>query len=134
MTHDATATYGYDGANRLIKINSTAAAYTYFGQSRIKKVAGSNTTRYIYSGMKPIAEYVGSTPTLSAEYIYANSQLIATISGSTTTYHHPDHLSNRAESNSSGTRTRTYGHFPFGETWYETTPVDKWKFTSYERD
>jgi RHS repeat-associated protein len=134
MTHDASAAYGYDGANRLIKINSTAAAYTYFGQSRIKKVVGSNTTRYIYSGMKPIAEYVGSTPTLSSEYIYAGSQLIATISGSTTTYHHPDHLSNRAESNSSGTRTRTYGHFPFGETWYETTPVDKWKFTSYERD
>src|SRR5207245_4339444 len=35
---------------------------------------------------------------------------------------------------SSGTRTRTFGHLPYGETWYETDPVDKWKFTTYERD
>jgi RHS repeat-associated protein len=135
MTHDASAAYTYDGAKRLININSTAAVYTYFGPQRVKKVLGSTTTRYIYSGSKPIAEYTGTTaPTLSAEYIYAGSQLLVTIAGSTTTYHHPDHLSNRAETNSSGTRTRTFGHLPYGETWYETTPVDKWKFTSYERD
>jgi len=127
--------YAYDGANRLITINTTAAVYSYFGPQRIKKVLGSTTTRYIYSGSKPIAEYTGSSnPTLSTEYIYAGSQLLVTIAGSTTTYHHPDHLSNRAETNSSGTRTRTFGQLPFGETWYETGTADKWKFTSYERD
>jgi RHS repeat-associated protein len=135
MTHDANAAYAYDGANRLININTTAAIYSYFGPQRIKKVLGSSTTRYIYSGSKPIAEYTGTTsPTLSTEYIYAGSKLLVTIAGSSTTYHHPDHLSNRAETNSSGTRTRTFGHLPYGDTWYETTPVDKWKFTSYERD
>ena len=61
MTHDATAAYAYDGANRLININTTAAVYSYFGPQRIKKVLGSTTTRYIYSGSKPIAEYVGTT-------------------------------------------------------------------------
>jgi RHS repeat-associated protein len=127
--------YAYDAANRLTKINTTAAVYSYFGPQRIKKVVGSTTTRYIYSRGKPIAEYVGATnPALSAEYIYAGSKLLVTIAGSTTTYHHPDHLSNRAESNSSGTRTRTFGHAPFGETWYETGTSDKWKFTSYEND
>jgi RHS repeat-associated protein len=60
--------------------------------------------------------------------------LLVTIAGSTTTYHHPDHLSNRAETNSSGTRIRTFGQLPFGETWYETGTADKWKFTGYERD
>jgi len=30
----------------------------YFGPQRIKKIVGSTTTRYIYSGSKPIAEYV----------------------------------------------------------------------------
>jgi len=30
--------------------------------------------------------------------------------------------------------TRTFGHFPFGETWYETGTASKLKFTSYERD
>jgi len=33
-----------------------------------------------------------------------------------------------------GTVTRTFGHLPFGETWYETGTAIKWKFTSYERD
>ena len=28
----------------------------------------------------------------------------------------------------------TQGHLPFGEPWYSTGTVDKWKFTSYERD
>ncbi len=134
MTHDASAAYTYDGANRLININATAAVYSYFGPQRIKKVLGSATTRYIYSGSKAIAEYVNGATTPSTEYIYSGSQLLVTIAGSNTTYHHPDHLSNRAETNSSGTRTRTFGHLPFGDTWYETTPVDKWKFTGYERD
>src|ERR1044071_429949 len=122
MVDDATCPngshkYAYDGANRLTAINTTAAVYSYFGPQRIKKVLGSTTTRYIYSGSKPIAEYVNgaNANSPSTEYIYAGSQLLASIAGSTTTYHHPDRLSNRAESNSSGTRTRTYGHLPFGD-------------------
>lgn len=50
------------------------------------------------------------------------------------TYHYPDHLSNRFEADASGIVTRTFGHLPFGEVWYETGTPDKWKFTSYERD
>lgn len=134
MTHDAAVAYTFDGANRLTKINTTAAVYAYFGSQRIKKVLGSSTTRYIYSGSKVIAEYIGSTPSLSTEYIYGGSQLLVSVAGSITTYHHPDHLSNRAESNSSGTRTRTFGHLPFGDLWYETGTADKWKFTGYEHD
>ena len=33
-----------------------------------------------------------------------------------------------------GLVARAYGHLPFGELWYSTGTVDKWKFTSYERD
>ncbi|MGH7488104.1 MAG: RHS repeat domain-containing protein, partial [bacterium] len=62
------------------------------------------------------------------------SALLATIVGSVVTYHNPDHLSDRAETDSAGSVPRTYGHFPFGETWYETGTADKWKFTSYARD
>ncbi|HET8888524.1 MAG TPA: RHS repeat-associated core domain-containing protein, partial [Candidatus Angelobacter sp.] len=136
MTHDANAAYAYDGANRLININTTGAVYSYFGPHRIKKVLAATTTRYIYSGSKPIAEYVNgaNANSPSTEYIYAGSQLLVTVSGSTTTYHHPDHLSNRTETNSLGTRIRTFGQLPFGETWYETGTADKWKFTNYERD
>lgn len=28
---------------------------------------------------------------------------------------------------------RSYGHLPFGETWYESGIASKWKFTTYER-
>ena len=128
--------YTFDGANRLSKINGGPPTYTYFGPLRIKKLVGTTTTTYIYSGSKPIAEYVNGSSTPSAEYIYAGGQLLVTIAGTSTTYHHPDHLSNRAETDASGTvpPLRTYGHFPFGETWYETGTTDKWKFTSYEGD
>jgi RHS repeat-associated protein len=134
MTHDATAAYTYDGANRLTKINTTAAVYSYFGPQRIKKVLGSTTTRYIYAGLVPIAEYVNGATTPSTEYIYSGSRLLVTISGSATTYHHPDHVSNRAETNSSGTKIRSAGNLPWGDPWYELTGTDKWKFSNYEHD
>ncbi|MBZ5532896.1 MAG: RHS repeat-associated core domain-containing protein [Acidobacteriia bacterium] len=132
MTHDATAAYTFDGANRMTSANSGAATYTYFGPLRIKKAVGGVTTTYVYSGAKPIAEYVGTT--ISKEYIYVGGQLLATIVGSSITYHHPDHLSNRAETDATGNIVRFFGHFPYGETWYEPTGTDKDKFTSYERD
>src|ERR1044071_4933336 len=71
---------------------------------------------------------------LSARNMFTQVHNCWSIAGSTTTYHHPDHLSNRAETNSSGTRTRTFGQLPFGETWYETGTVDKGKLTGYAHD
>jgi RHS repeat-associated protein len=131
-----THTYTYDGADRLTQINGGSATYTYFGQLRIKKTTGDGTTIYIYSGGKPIAEYsAGAAVTNpSKEYIYAGSQLLATVAGSSTTYYHPDHLSNRAETDSAGNVLRRLGNFPYGESWYDSTPSEKWKFTTYERD
>jgi RHS repeat-associated protein len=132
MTGDGVSTYSYDGVNRLKQINAGAASYTYFGASRIKKVVGSTTTVYVYSGDRPIAEYVNGS--LSKEYVYVGSRLLATLAGSSVTYHHPDQLSNRAETDAAGNVLRRFGHFPFGEIWYETGTADKWKFTTYERD
>ncbi len=133
MTNDSVNAYSYDGANRLTQINGGSVTYTYFGASRIKKVVGTTTTVYIYSGRKPIVEYVNGSSTPSQEYIYAGSQLLVTLSGTNTTYHHPDYLSNRAETDANGNTVRNFGHFPFGETWYETA-ADKLKFTTYEND
>jgi len=132
MTSDGVNTYTYDAAGRLKQVNTSAGVYTYFGGLRIKKVVGATTTTYIYSADRPIVEYVNGV--LSKEYVYAGSRLLATIASGATTYHHPDHLSNRAETDGSGNVIRTFGHFPFGETWYENSSTDKWKFTTYERD
>jgi RHS repeat-associated protein len=60
--------------------------------------------------------------------------MLAIIAGTAVTYHHPDYLSDRAETDATGIPTRTFGHFPYGEAWYETGTPDKWKFTKYERD
>jgi len=122
-----------DAENRMVAFNTTAATYTYVGAARVKKVAGATTTVYVFSGSKVIAEYVGGA--LSKEYVYSGSTLLATIAaGGATTYHHSDHLSTRLETDSTAATTRTFGQFPFGETWYETGTASKWKFTSYERD
>jgi RHS repeat-associated protein len=131
MLSDSVTVYSYDGANRLTQINN-GAAYAYFGATRIKKTVGNTTTIYIYSGNKPVAEYANGS--LSKEYIYNQSQLLATIAGAVTTYHHPDHLSIRAQTDASGNTVRTVGHLPFGDAWYETGTTDKWKFATYERD
>jgi RHS repeat-associated protein len=138
LTGDGTFTYAYDGANRMkqaqqVASPNTVTSSTYFGPLRIKKVVGATTTRYLYSGSKPIAEYVNGSATPSKEYIYAGSTLLATIAGTSPIYHHPDHLSNRAETDATGAVVRTAGHFPFGESWYEGSS-DPLKFTSYIRD
>ena len=135
MTNDGSNTLAYDAASRLI--SAAAATYTYDGGAlRVKKVSGATTTVYVFSGAKVIAEYengaaVGS-PT--REYIYTGSQLLAKIEGGTTTYSHPDHLSARVMTSTSGSIVAQSGHFPFGENWFESGGTNKLKFTSYERD
>ena len=115
----AGVSYGYDGAGL-----------------RVKKVAGATTTRYIFSGVKVIAEYVNGAAVGSParEYIYSGSALLATIEGSTTTYHHQDHLSVRMNTDSNGAVVGQQGNYPFGEAWYTSSATTKWRFTSYERD
>ncbi len=139
MTNDGNNTLVYDGENRVVSATnaSNSGAYTYDGNGlRVKKVSGNTTTVYIFSASKVIAEYqngvaVGS-PT--KEYIYTGSQLIATLNGTTATYHHRDHLSVRLTTDSSGNKVGEQAHYPYGEQWYATNTTTKWQFTSYERD
>ena len=130
--------YAYDGANRLISVNNgtASASYSYFGPLRIKKQAGGATTRYVYSGTTLIAEYpAGSSLTSpTKEYVNAGSRTVATIAGTSVTYHHPDHLSDRAETDSGAVVSRRVGQFPFGETWYESGAPNDLKFSTYTRD
>jgi RHS repeat-associated protein len=101
----------------------------------VKKVSGSTTTVYIFSGSKVVAEYDnGALPASpSREYIYSGSSLLAKIAGSTTNYYHQDLLSNRLVTDSNGSTLAQLGHYPFGESWYNASS-DKLLFTSYERD
>lgn len=90
------------------------------------------TTVHVFSGSKVVAEYANGS--LSKEYVYSGGSLLATIAGSTTTYHNQDQLSVRLSTDSTGSVVSQQGHYPFGEAWYSDAGSTKWKFTSYERD
>jgi len=138
MTNDGNNTLVYDAENRLLSATNGGASgtYSYDGKSlRVTKASGSTTTIYIFSGTKVIAEYdngaaVGSP---SREYIYAATALLAKIDSSGTKYYHQDRLSNRLVTDSGGNTSAQLGHFPFGESWYNSSN-DKLLFTTYERD
>jgi RHS repeat-associated protein len=133
LAQDPLYTYAYNAEGELANVNGTGPAYAYDGHRwRVQKTVSGTTTTYIYAASKVIAEYANGS--LSKEYIYSGGRLLATIAGGAVTYHYPDHLSNRLETDAAGNVTRTFGHLPFGETWYETGTPDKWKFTGYERD
>lgn len=140
MANDTINLLTYDGENRAVTSTQSGATYAYAYDAnglRVEKTppAGSPTV-YVFSGSKVLAEYTAGAAAASpsTEYIYSGSQLAATITGTTTTYHHPDHLSTRVSTDSAGNTARTFGHYPFGEVWYETGTASKWKFTTYERD
>src|SRR5258708_2344103 len=139
MTNDNVNTLAYDAESKLVSnlSNGVTTTYSLDGNGlRVKKaVQNGITTVYIFSGSKVIAEYDNgaaiSAP--SREYIYAGAQLVAKMEGGITNYFHPDHLSTRAITDSLGNVAGTRGHYPFGETWYETSTPTKWKYTPYER-
>ncbi len=139
MTNDGSNTLVYDGENRALSATngSTSGTYAYDGNGlRVTKVAGGTTTVYVFSGGKVIAEYDNGAGVASPsrEYIYSGAQLLAKIESGGTTYYHADHLSARLLTDSSGNTLGQRGHFPFGETWYETGTTTKFKFTTYEHD
>jgi len=148
LTNDNLNTYTYDAENRLTRVGTDLSHtdFTFDGVGlRVKKYGPAGDAPpcqgcppipsrvYIFLGTKVVAEYLNGT--LNTEYIYAGSQLLATLDSSgTPTFAHPDHLSARVFTDTTGTSVGSRAHYPFGEVWYETGSVDKWKFTSYERD
>jgi RHS repeat-associated protein len=139
MTNDGSNTLSYDAENHLLTSSGSlgSGTYTYDGNGlRVKKVSGSTTTVYAFSGTRVVAEYVnGATPTSpTREYVYSGGALLAKIESGTTQYYHTDHLSTRLMTDSNGNKVGEQGNFPYGETWYASSTTTKWQFTSYERD
>lgn len=145
MTNDGLNTIIYDAENHVTSSSngSSSGAYAYDGNGlRVKKcipncVSPTTTTIYIYSGHQVIAAYdpaaVVGSPT--REYIYRGSQRVAKIEASNTVYYHHDQLSVRVTTDSSGNTITQKGHYPFGESWYQTgTASTDMVFTSYEHD
>ncbi|HKV91253.1 MAG TPA: RHS repeat-associated core domain-containing protein [Candidatus Angelobacter sp.] len=133
VVNDGLFAYTFDAENRITHVNGAANTYAYDGAGqRVNR----NGNYYIYSGGQVIAEYANGAPAASptTEYVYARGKRVAVIAAGATAYPYWDHLSIRANANSAGSVIRTFGHFPFGETWYETGAHDKWDYTTYEND
>lgn len=143
LTSDGVYDYKYDGANRLRRIllagtSTLVAQYWYDAANRrVKQIVNGVTTHSLWEGMHAIAEFTvtGSTPTLAAHYIFLGSRMVAVEqAGSTTKYTHPDRLSTRILTSTSGAVVGTQSHRPFGEEDVVTGVTDKHRFTNYERD
>jgi RHS repeat-associated protein len=138
MTSDGLFNYSFDAIGEMAAVtplgsNSPVATFGYDpGGLRVIK----NGTVYIYSNRKVIAEYSAGTAATSpnVEYIYRGKSQLATIAAGVITYHFGDHISSRFDADSTGKVVRTFGSYPFGETWYETGVLSKWKFSTYEND
>ncbi|HEY6251223.1 MAG TPA: RHS repeat-associated core domain-containing protein [Candidatus Angelobacter sp.] len=139
MIGDGLNNYAFDAKNELKSTSpdpgmpGTPATFVYDPNGlRVN----NNGTTYIYDSATAIAEYPNGSSANSpgVEYVYAGSYLVASIAGTTVTYYYGDHLSTRVQADGTGKVVRTFGQYPFGETWYETGTPSKWKFTSYERD
>jgi RHS repeat-associated protein len=133
MINDNFHTYAYNALNQITSVDGANNTYSYDASGlRVNK----NGTVYIYSGGQLVAEYAngGVATSPNVEYVYAGGSRVAKIVSGAITYVYRDHLSPRAEADSSATITRTSSHFPFGETWYETGAANRWRFTTYEHD
>jgi RHS repeat-associated protein len=138
MLNDGINALAYDAAGRMVTSTQASAVSTYSYDCknlRVQKVSGGNTTIYIFSGGKVLAEYLnGALPTApTREYVYSGSGLLAKVEAGTTSYNLTDHLSTRMFTDANGASLGQQGHFPFGDPWYDTAS-NKWKFTTYERD
>lgn len=123
LLNDASYTYSYDYANRLVSADdgSPAASYTYdYMGRRLTKTVGTLTTRYVYSGAQVVAEYENST--LARKYIYGpgidEPVCMIDVDGQTETryYYHRDGLGSVvALSNTNGDIVEAYSYDAFGK-------------------
>jgi RHS repeat-associated protein len=139
IVSDGLNNYAFDANHRLTSsspIPGLSGSSSSFAYGPDGKLVNRNGTVYIYAADQIIAEYPSgaSAASPSIQYVNLSGSQVASIAGGATTFIYTDHLSPRLSADSSGNPVRTYGHFPFGETWYETGVASDFKFTSYRRD
>lgn len=121
-TSSSSSTYTFDVDNRLVSANVAGSAYTFAYDGlgdRVQETgpSGSNTytNTYVASGdqMLYLKDIVGNKATKTA-YLYAGSFLIATVSGSTASYFHEDHLGSVRLVTQAGGDVFSTDYEPFG--------------------
>ena len=118
----------YDFDNRVTGINGTSFVYDYTG-ARVKKTTGASITTYV----SKLFDITNGTVT---KHIFAGGRRIASKSGNSIYYYHPDHLGSLSiATDGSGTQRQAVTYYPFGEVRTNTGTVDlPYKFTGHELD
>ena len=122
ITDDGTNEYTWNNAGQLavVEVSSTpVGTYTYDSQNRrTKKVAGANTTHYVYGADGLLYGEYDNAGDLIREYVYLDSTPLAQVDAGapeTVIYLHPDHLGTpRFGTNSGGTQVWAWSGDAFG--------------------
>jgi RHS repeat-associated protein len=145
MLTGAGRTFTWNQENKPLTIiqGGVTTTFVYDGDGgRVKKVAGTTTTRYL-SKLYECDTTSGNTS--CSRFIWAGSMRIALVPDSTSAqncnpacYFHTDHLgSSNVMTGPTGTLVETMTYFPYGEVKSDTpgTPVNvPYKYTGKERD
>jgi len=142
IVSDGVNNYVFDAESRLVSTSAVpglvgGGSSSTLGYGPDGKLVNKNGTYYIiYANGQPIAEYANGAAAASpsVEYVNLSGRQIASVAGKAVTFNYADHLSTRVSADAAGNPVRTYGHFPYGETAYETGAASDFKFTSYRRD
>ena len=140
ITQDDLYKYSYDAENRLVElqlINGTViATYAYDGNGlRVAKVVGTTRTYSIYDRSNLISEFNDISTTTYTTGTVPQQAVSDTVG--LQLYQHPDHLTTRETTDNFGNVASLEGHYPFGETWYDTmtaSPSVVRKFSTYAKD
>ncbi len=130
-----TLTYNLENKPLTITIGSQTTTFVYDGDGgRVKKIAGTTTTRYI-------SQLYECDNASCSRMIFAGGQRIATVGASGAVYYyHTDHLgSSSVITDSAGAKVQALTYFPYGAVRTNdspTTPVIDvaYKYTSKELD
>jgi RHS repeat-associated protein len=144
LTQDDLYNYVYDAENRMVQLQQLSgtviATYSFDGNSlRVIKVQPAapspNRVYSIYDGTDLISEFSDTSTTTYTSG--TTPQQAPADSISLMLYQFSDQLTTRMSADNFASNASYEGHYPFGETWYDTGmayPSVTKKFTSYNRD
>jgi len=136
LTSDSTWTHTWNYANQLTQSQKTGSTVTYQYDHTGQR------TKY-YDGVSGYARHYPNKlynikQTTATKHIYAGSQLIGTVEGTTLQYLHTDHLTgSNAATNSSGGMVQLLDYYPYGSMridWKSGSFDEQRKFTGHEFD
>ncbi|MFA4873694.1 MAG: RHS repeat-associated core domain-containing protein, partial [Patescibacteria group bacterium] len=136
LTSDSTWTHSWNYANQLTQSQKTGSTVTYqydhTGQRTKYYDGASGYARHYPNKLYNIKQ------TTATKHIYAGSQLVATVEGSTLQYLHTDHLTgSNVATNSTGGMVQLLDYYPYGSMridWKYGSFDEQRKFTGHEFD